>query len=348
MPDRAGLRPGADARLDGRRVLLVLATSTGGVGRHVRSLAAGLHSRGADVLVAGPASTQEVFGFPAYAEVDIGNRPNPIRDAAAVMSLRRLAAQADIVHAHGLRAGALAPTTAPLVVTWHNALLTESRIGALLERHAARRATVTLAASEDLVRRALACGGRDVRLGPVAAPALVPSGRDPQLGHPLVLAVGRLHPQKGYDVLVDALPLLGDAIVAVAGDGPMRSELERRAPRVHWLGHRTDVADLYAAADVVVLPSQWEARSLTAQEALRAGRALVAAAVGGIPALVQDGAVLVPAGDAAALGAAVRRLLDDPAEAAAVAARGAAVAATWPDEADTVSHVAALYAELLP
>lgn len=334
-------------RLDGRRILLLLATSTGGVGRHVRSLVDGLAARGADVRVAGPRSTQEVFGFPAYALVEIGGRPHPTRDAAAALALRRLAADVDIVHAHGLRAAALAPTSGPLVVTWHNAQLDGGRLGALLERHAARRATITLAASEDLARRALACGGRDVRLAPVAAPALVASGRDPGLGRPLVLAVGRLHRQKGYDVLIDALPQLGGAVVAVAGDGPLAAELAGRAPQIRWLGRRDDVADLYAAADVVVLPSVWEARSLTAQEALRAGRPLVATDVGGIASLVGDGALLVPPGDPAALGAAVRRLLDDPAEAAALAARGRAVAAGWPDEQDTVAQVAAVYAELL-
>jgi len=96
-----------------------------------------------------------------------------------------------------------------------------------------------------------------------------------------------------------------------------------------------------------VLPSVWEARSLTAQEALRAGRPLVATAVGGTPRLVGDGAVLVPPGDPLALGTAVRRLLDDPAAAAALAARGLAVAACFPTEQDTVAQVCALYAELL-
>ena len=61
-------------------VLLVLGTSTGGVGRHVQSLAAGLLARGWRVTVAGPAST---FAFPAYAEVEIGGRPSPVRDARA-------------------------------------------------------------------------------------------------------------------------------------------------------------------------------------------------------------------------------------------------------------------------
>lgn len=334
--------------LAGRRVLLVLATSTGGVGQHVRGLQERLTARGAEVLVACPASTQAVFGFAGHVPVEIGGRPHPLRDARAVRALRGV--RADVVHAHGLRAGTLAVLAGrrPLVVSWHNAQLGGGRGAALLERLVARRADVTLAASADLADTARRAGARDVRLVPVAAPALVRTGRDPGLGHPLVLAVGRLHPQKGYDVLLDALPLLGDAVVAVAGDGPLEAELRARAPHVHWLGRRTDVADLLAAADVVVLPSVWEARSLTAQEALRAGRPLVATAVGGVPDLVGDGALLVPARDAAALGRAVRGLLDDPAAAATLAARGARVAATWPGEDETAAQVAGVLAGLLP
>jgi glycosyltransferase involved in cell wall biosynthesis len=298
------------------------------------------------VRVAGPASTQAAFGFPDYDVVDIGERADPPRDARAVARLRRLAAEADVVHAHGLRAGSLAVLTGrPVVVSWHNAVT--GRVAAVLERLVARRAVVTLAASSDLAARARALGGRDVRLAPVAASRLQPTGRDPGLGRPLVLAVGRLWHQKGYDVLVAALPHFPDAVVAVAGEGPLLDELRAAAPQVHWLGRRDDVADLYAAADVVVLPSVWEARSLTAQEALRSGVPLVATTVGGIPELVGDAAVLVPPGDPTALGRAVRRLLDHPEEAAALAARGRAIAQTWPDEDEVVAQVAAVYAEVL-
>lgn len=335
-----------DREQDPARVLLVLATSTGGVGRHVESLAAGLDRRGFAVTVAGPASTAEVFGFATYVPVEIGARPHPVRDLLALHRLRRLASGADLVHAHGLRAASFCVLGhRPVVTTWHNAV--EGRLGRGLERLVARRAAVVLAASPDLAARARSAGGRDVRAGQVAAPALVATGRDPGLGSPLVLAIGRLHPQKGYDTLLAALPLFPDAVVAVAGDGPLEAELRAAAPQVRWLGRRGDVADLLAAADVVVLPSTWEARSLTAQEALWAGRPLVATAVGGLPGLLGDGAVLVPPGDPAALGAAVRALLDDPAAATALAARGRAVATTWPIEQDTIDAVAALYRELL-
>ena len=349
--------------LSGLRVLLVLATSTGGVGQHVRSLSAGLAGRGAVVVVAGPRSTQQAFGFPHFEEVELGSRPSPLRDLRAGKALLRLAAGADVVHAHGLRAGAVAVLgcrSRPVVVTWHNAQLATgpaALLGHGLERLAARGAAVTLAASADLAATARARGGRDVRLAPVAAPALpVPRADRHDLrralgaeDRPLLVAVGRLHPQKAYDVLLSALPALGDVVLAVAGDGPLRDQLEAASVGlpVRWLGVRSDVADLYAAADVVVTPSRWEARSLTVQEAMRLGRPVVATAVGGLPDLVDDGALLVPSGDPDALAAALRALLDDPQRAAALGERAATVAAGWPSEQDTLDQVGAVYAELL-
>ncbi|TWH72647.1 glycosyl transferase family 1 [Modestobacter roseus] len=175
---------------------------------------------------------------------------------------------------------------------------------------------------------------------------------------PLVVAIGRLHPQKGYDVLLDAVarwvadPRLQPApLVAIAGDGPLHEELAARIRAeqlpVTLLGRRTDVADLLGAADVCVLPSVWEARSLTAQEALRAGTPLVASRVGGIPELVGDAAELVPVGDAEALAEAVTRVLTEPARTARLGADGPRQAATWPDEAATAAQLVTLYRELL-
>jgi glycosyltransferase involved in cell wall biosynthesis len=77
-----------------------------------------------------------------------------------------------------------------------------------------------------------------------------------------------------------------------------------------------------------------------------AGLPVVATAVGGIPELVGDAAALVPAGDAAALADAVARLLDEPAERAALAPRAAEQIAGWPDEHDTVAQLLAVYTEL--
>ncbi|MGN9806268.1 glycosyltransferase family 4 protein [Micromonospora sp. L32] len=357
-------------------VVLLLASSTGGVGQHVRSVARGLTEAGVPVLVCGPAATQDQWDFTAvgarFAPVEIPASPTPA-DARAVSALRRtLAAETvRVVHAHGLRAGlvaTLARPAAPVVVTWHNAVLAggvRGQLSRLAERVVARSARVALGASADLVERAAALGAADARLAPVAAPTLpAPRRRRAAVraefgvvpGQPLVLSVGRLHPQKRYDVLVDAAARwrtrTPPPAVVIAGSGPAYLQLAARisaarAP-VTLLGHRTDVADLLAGADLAVVTSDWEARQLFAQEALRAGVPLVATAVGGLPELVGDAAVLVPAGDVDAIDAAVRALLDDESLRADLARRGAARAATWPTEEDTVAALLDLYAEFGP
>jgi glycosyltransferase involved in cell wall biosynthesis len=120
---------------------------------------------------------------------------------------------------------------------------------------------------------------------------------------------------------------------------------EKRA-RLFLLGHRDDVPDLLSGADLAVVTSDWEARQLFAQEALRAGVPLITTAVGGLPGLVGDAAVQIPPDDADALDAAVRRLLADPVVRADYAARGPRQAARWPAEQDTVADVLAAYAEV--
>ena len=365
--------------LQGRRVAEVLATSTGGVGTHVRAVLHALAAAGADVRVCGPAATEALFSFTAegaaFAPVGISAGLSPVADARAVAALRRATADADLVHAHGLRAGLVAAAARrlgdrdrPLVLTLHNALPEGGsvlrRVLRLAERATIRGADVVLAASGDLAGNAWRQGARDVRVAPVSAPPLPAPVRTAAEvraelgladGRPLVVAVGRLHPQKGYDVLLDAAARWASGaeppLVAVAGDGPLQEELAARiaAERlpVVLLGRRSDVADLLAAADLAVLPSRWEARSLTAQEALRAGTPLVATRTGGLPELLGDGARLVPVGDAAALAGAVSDLLEDPARARQLAEAGARQAATWPDEAATARQLVALYRELL-
>ncbi|RJK93118.1 glycosyltransferase family 4 protein [Vallicoccus soli] len=356
------------------KTTLVLGTSTGGVGQHVRSLAAGLVAAGDEVLVAGPAATQEQFGFRAtgarFAPVEVSSAPRPVADLRSVRRLRAVLAaeRPDVVHAHGLRAGALAVLAGarPLVVTWHNAVLgsgPQRLVLAGLERLVARGADLTLGASSDLVERARALGARDARLAPVAAPPLPAPRRDAAavraglgLGdRPLVLAVGRVAPQKAYDVLLAAAATWAardpTPLVAVAGEGPDRGAWQARADAagapVRFLGHRDDVADLLAAADVAVLTSAWEARALVAQEALRAGTPLVATAVGGVPDLVGDAAVLVPWGPrdevARGVAAGVVRLLDDPAERERLAAAGRERAAGWPDGAAVLRQLRGAY-----
>ncbi|WP_283132840.1 glycosyltransferase [Rhizohabitans arisaemae] len=336
------------------RLALVLGTSAGGVGRHVRMLAEGMAGRGADVVVAGPASTEERFGFTAggarFAEVEISDRPRPAADARAVLRLRTVLRHAHAVHAHGLRAGALAGLALigvrgpALVVTLHNASTAGGAVGAVyrvLERIVAARAARVLVVSPDLGERMRACGARVVEAAIVPAPPLGAASRKPaevraELGpadRPLLLVVARLAQQKGLDVLLDAAARIRGASIVVAGGGPLEGTLRRRAEAeglpVRFLGERHDMADLLAAADGLVVPSLWEGQPLSVQEALRAGVPVVATRVGGVPDLVGDAALLVPPGDPAALAEAVGRFAADPALrdrlAAAAARRGAAL-----------------------
>ncbi|WP_067502344.1 glycosyltransferase family 4 protein [Actinoplanes sp. TFC3] len=355
-------------------VALVLSSSTGGVGQHVLSLVRGLVAAGCSVLVVGSAATDQHFGFTAagaqFVAVEIPASPGP-QDSGAIRAMRRALSSRDldVVHAHGLRAAFVATLSrpvAPLVVTWHNAVLAKGLRGgasALVERIVARTATLTLGASQDLVTRAETLGARQARLSPVAAPALsTPKRSRPAVRAefrvspttPLIVSVGRLHPQKRYDVLVEAAArwrsLDPVPVTVVAGSGPSYMGLaqrisETRAP-VHLLGHRTDVADLLAGADVAVITSDWEARQLFAQEALHAGVPLIATAVGGLPGLVGDAAVLIAPGDVDALDNAVRELLGDAGRRAEYAARGPRQASTWPSEQDTITDVLAAYASV--
>lgn len=142
----------------------------------------------------------------------------------------------------------------------------------------------------------------------------------------LVVAVGSLVPRKGHLVLLQALASLqGEAgrqpwHVAIAGGGEEMGRLREYAAaagiseRVHLLGHRGDVSNILAAADVFAMPSFWEGLPVAMQEAMFAGLPVVASNVSGIPEglTAPDEGFLVPPGDVPELSAALGTLLTDP------------------------------------
>jgi glycosyltransferase involved in cell wall biosynthesis len=409
-----------------RRVAFVVGTTAGGTGAHVRMLAAGMARRGLAVSVFGPASAAAVLGVEspsdvAFTPVEFGGRPRP-GDLAAVLRLRQalLSGRASVVHAHGLRAGALTVLALAslrgrrpaIVVTVHNAPPhgggAAATIYRFLERVVARGADVVLCVSPDLEERMRALGARRVGRAVVPAPgaptgepaapvrepvpdtlvseptasagepmpgdigqlpgpaepvgAVAQSGpaasggeRAPDGGRPVVFAAGRLAPQKGFGVLLDAAARWRDLEPAprlvIAGDGPLAGELKARAASLgvpaEFPGRRDDVPAMLASAAVFVLPSLWEGQPLVLQEALRAGVPVVATRVGGIPGLTGDAAaVLVPPGDAARLAEAVRAVLREPALAGRLRAAARERAATLPSEDDAVAAALKCYAEV--
>ena len=134
---------------------------------------------------------------------------------------------------------------------------------------------------------------------------------------PLLLALGRLHAKKGFDVLLRALTKVPKAWLWIAGEGELRAELEALAAslgvagRVRFLGWRTDREALLAACDVCVMPSRYEPFGTVMIEAWAAGKPLVVAAAAGPRGLVRDGvdALLVAVDDADALAAALARVV---------------------------------------
>lgn len=351
------------------RIRLVVGSTSGGIGRHVETLARELGKRGHRVTVVAPISATATFDFAsAGAEVvvvPIGS-VRPLRLLRSVRALRVDAADWDVTHAHGARAGATAAAAGgrPLVVTWHNGphdRLRRRWLHPWLERFGCRRTDQLLAVSTDLAGRARRAGARDVRTVAIVASALpAPTRTAAEVraelgagGRHLVVTAARLEPQKRLDVLVDAVadwPTHPAPAVVIAGTGSLENDLRRRiaetgAP-VTLLGRREDVTDLLAAADVAVLASAWEGYPLLAQEAMRAGTPLIATAVGGVPELVGDGALLIPPGHPQALRQALIDLVSDPAARERWARAGQARAEQWPSVAQMVDDLVDNYLDL--
>ena len=119
----------------------------------------------------------------------------------------------------------------------------------------------------------------------------VPAGRR------ALLFVGRLDRQKGLDVLLPAMPKLFEQLplhdLVIVGEGPQRRELETLAggdQRIHFTGRRSDVPNILAAADVLVLPSRYEGMPNVLLEAMAAGKPVVATRAEGVMELLGDGA----------------------------------------------------------
>jgi glycosyltransferase involved in cell wall biosynthesis len=319
---------------DAGSVLLLRGPSAGGIRNHVAALADGLRGRGWRVRVADP-------------------------DGGRAIDQRGV----DLVHAHGLRMGWLAslvPRRKPLVVTVHNVVLDEVAGRAAwwqrrLEASLPRRVDAVIATSADVARRL--AGGAVVipPVGPapvarhtrevVRAALRVPSDV------PLVVVVARLHRQKGLDILLDAAPALHGTTVAIVGEGPQEDRLRRRIADeglgdvVRLAGPSGNAADELAAADVVAVPSIWESGPLVLVEAMELGRPVVTTPVGFAPELVDDGVTgrVVPVGDAVALAAALRAMVDDPVGAARLAAAGQERAEAWLDRDGAIDQVIDVY-----
>jgi glycosyltransferase involved in cell wall biosynthesis len=314
-----------------------------------------------------PVGALNVFGYAQGLRADVKVRPaawaaTPLALTAGWFKAMRVASKrrATIMHGHWVVPGGAIAATArpslPLVVSLHGSdVFVAERNGVVGEiaSRVFRRAGYVTACSADLAMRAERLGASRDRLEVVpygvdtnrfrpqpstreALRARAHAGRD----QPLIVAAGRLVRKKGFEFLIDALPLITahQPIVAIAGGGDLEQELRERAAlagvadRVLLLGNLTqdDVGRWFAAADVVVAPSvrddsgNVDGLPNTVLEALASGTPLVTTAAGGIGSVVEHGrtGLIVPERDADSLARAIAGLLADRAAAARVGGAG--------------------------
>ena len=193
---------------------------------------------------------------------------------------------------------------------------------ALRMRWLLRGARAVVALSDPATRQAehILGGGRAVTIPLPALPDDSPHPRPVDQEARIVLAAGRLVPEKGFDLLIEAIAGLPDAMLVVLGEGPDRLRLEQLAERlavsdrVSLPGYVTGTRDWLDRARLFVLPSRFEGFPAVLVEALAAGRPVVATACTPAIALIDDPAVgrVVPIDDAAALRVAIAAMLASP------------------------------------
>jgi glycosyltransferase involved in cell wall biosynthesis len=332
-----------------------------GAENHLAELVAGLPEHGwrADVLLGAPAAADLARFAERLGSATTVAAPRDLSLPLLAHLRRALSGDSyDLVHTHLVHAdwhAAVVPRPrVPLVSTKHNHDPFRARQPfKALETLWLRRCAATIAISDSLADFVEAHNGVRpvvVRYGwPVSSDA-PPRGVTPIRA---LLAVGRLEPQKGHDVLIDAIAEVPGVRLDIAGEGGQRPRLEALiarhgiGDRVRLLGQRDDVPDLLARADAFVHSARWEGFGLVLLEAMAAALPIVATEAGAVPEVVGDAALLVAPDDPAALADAIRRLVADPALAQRLGAQGLERLRTSFSPDEMVARTAAVYEQAL-
>jgi glycosyltransferase involved in cell wall biosynthesis len=237
----------------------------------------------------------------------LGSRFSPIAQFSLWRQLRRLSP--DVVHAHGGKAARF--LAAPVLFDRFKRVATVHGV----KRHCLflKRFDRVICVSK-VVAEQLGNIPVDIILNGVEHPENIPLGSPVAHAPKQVIAVGRLVPVKGFDVLLNAWAHVREAHLTLVGDGPERQALETLAEklkikdRVFFAGLRSDVPALLAGSDLVVISSRREGLSLVFVEALHARRQVVSTAVGGMRDLLPP-EFLVPPENPVALASAISHAL---------------------------------------
>lgn len=298
------------------RIGLVLASyGEGGLEKHVVELASGLLRRGLEVcLVAHPTYGSHLPADVEFLPTDLtAHRRHPLALLRLFRLLRKVHPQ--IIHAHGSKAASMISPLLPFLPSVRSVATLHSkkknvRMFARFER--------VIAVSRIAAANLKHPGIRIIHNGVApdtgaAAPAF---DAWPTLAtRPRVLAIGRLVPVKGFDLLIRAWQNV-DAQLAIAGEGFERARLERliketgQQDKIVLLGQRNDVPALLRAADLFVISSHYEGGPYTLVEALQHRVPVVSTAVGAAVEILPE-PFICTTGDAAALADRATRALQD-------------------------------------
>jgi glycosyltransferase involved in cell wall biosynthesis len=239
-----------------------------------------------------------------------------------VLARRPLLLHTHLVHADLLLLPAAAAARVPARVSTKHGFnaFRANRLLAAADRTAGRFAHAQIAISAGLAGYLAATEGFDRAAFDVVHYGIAPGAEPPPPPpEPRLVAVGRLIPIKGLEVLLDAVRRAQAEVPALtlelAGSGPLEEELRRLAPPgTTLLGHVSPVEPLLERNAIVVVPSRGEGFGMVALEAAERGRAAIVSDVGGLPEIVADGetGLVVPPGDPEALARAIVALASDP------------------------------------
>lgn len=296
------------------RVALVMAgDEEGGLEKHVVELANGLASRHIDVsVVAHPKYAPRFDSKIGFLPADLSaSRRNPLALWRLWRALR--GTSADLVHAHGSKAASMVAPLLPLLRLRSVATLHSRKKNVRMFRRFQRVIAVSRISTLNLDHPGVRIIHNCIRVSTARPQPATDAWEAAPLPH--VLAIGRLVPVKGFDVLIEAWKDI-DAQLCIAGEGFAHARLQALIDshgvghRVKLLGHRDDVPALLAASNLFVISSHYEGCPYTLVEALHAGIPVVSTRVGAMPEILPEEA-LCPPGDPAALAQLVRFALRD-------------------------------------
>ena len=341
------------------KILHVIGLAHGGAGQHVLSLAAGCDPRCFQQTVAMAANSPMLPLFERdqirVLPLALDHYGGPLRNVVALRQLAQILKREtfDIVQTHTSVAGALGRVAArrysqaPVVhmlhaFAGHPYRSAPFRAAArVVERGLDRCTDWYIAGSQAMIRSGVAQRiftadkvkliSNGIDLAPYRAAEIEARRRSPERrqsaaddGSFTVGFLGRLEQQKGVPYLIRAAAIVKQhnprVRFVLAGDGKLRSELERLAAElrvddvVKFVGWQSDVVKFLSGIDVMAMPSLWEAFGLSAAEAMAIEKPVIASRVDGLPEVVEDEVtgLLVPPAEEAPLADAILRLASDP------------------------------------